>query len=160
MEFGFATGWERFHDAVPSEVSKLVRALHEDPAPLVTACDALPQTLLHNDVKIANIAIEGDTLWLFDWALAGIGPVGLELGWLLCVNSTRMPWTLDEALARCAAHLSAALGARFDAVSWERQRAVAYVSGLIMFGWAKVDSPDELDWWCKRALQGRSTLQL
>jgi hypothetical protein len=160
MEFGFAAGWERFHTVVSSEVSALVRALHEDPRPLVSACDALPQTLLHHDLKTANMAVEGDTLWLFDWALTGIGPVGLDLGWLLCVNSSRLPWTLDATLDRYEAHLRAALRTRFDAPQWDRQCAVAYLSGLIMFGWAKADSPDELDWWCRRALEARSTLRL
>jgi hypothetical protein len=160
MEFGFASGWERFHEEVKPEVSVLVRDLHDDPAPLLNACDLLPSTLLHNDLKLANIAVEGETLWLFDWALSGIGPVGCDLGWLLCVNSSRMPWTLDNALERYAAHLRTALRSRFDEPAWERQCAVAYVSGLVMFGWAKADSRDELDWWCERALAARPVLRL
>jgi hypothetical protein len=159
-EFGFASGWERFHDAVTPDVSVFVRALHHDPSPLVDVCERLPQTLLHNDLKTANMAVEGDTLWLFDWALTGIGPIGVDLGWLLCVNSTRLPWTLDETLDRYAVHLRAALGSRFDAQDWERQRAVAFLSGLITFGWAKVDDAEELNWWCLRGLDARSTLQL
>jgi hypothetical protein len=160
MEFGFASGWERFHDAARPEASVLVRALHDDPAPLLDACDPLPRTLLHNDLKLANMAVEGETLWLFDWALSGIGPAGCDLGWLLCVNSSRIPWTLDETLARYSEHLRTALGSRFKAADWERQRAVAFISGLMMFGWAKADSPDELDWWCERALDARSVLRL
>jgi hypothetical protein len=149
---GFAAGWEVFHQTAPQRVRDLVRDLHNDPSPVIDVCNALPQTLLHNDVKTANIAVEGETVWLFDWALAGLGPVSSELGWLLGVNSSRLPWTLDETLERYGEHLRRALGARFDAGMWRQQQAVAHVSGLMMFGWAKGDQPDELRWWCERAM--------
>lgn len=160
MEFGFAEGWERFHRAVSGGMSGFVRELHRDPMGLIAVLDALPQTLLHNDVKTGNIAIEGDTLWLFDWALAGIGPVCSDLGWLLAVNSSRLPGTLDEVLDSYGGHLRAALGHRWDASSWQRQRAAAYVIGLMLFGWAKVDDSAELGWWCERALEARSQLRI
>jgi hypothetical protein len=160
MEFGFAAGWERFHEAVAPDASQLIRTLHDDPSPFIAACDALPRTLLHNDLKTANMAVETDTLWLFDWALAGVGPVGCELGWLLCVNSSRMPMTLDEALDSYRGYLQGALGTSFSCACWEQQRAVAYLAGLMMFGWAKTDSPIELAWWCDRALEARSALSL
>jgi hypothetical protein len=149
---GFAAGWERFHRQAPARVRGLVQQLHADPQPLLDVFAGLPQTLLHNDVKAANIAIDGETVWLFDWALAGLGPVCSELGWLLGVNSSRLPWTLDETVDRYGAHLRRALGARFDEAQWDRQRAAAYVCGLIVFGWAKGDDPDELGWWCERGV--------
>lgn len=148
---GFAAGWDVFHRTAPPQIREFVRALHADPQPLIDVCATLPQTLLHNDVKAGNIAIERETLWLFDWALAGFGPVGSEIGWLLGVNSSRLPWTLDETLTRYAEHLRQALDTRFDEEMWKRQRAVAYISGLMMFGWAKGDDPAELAWWCERA---------
>ena len=160
MELGFAAGWERFHAAVPPEVSALVHRLHDDPTPLVAALAALPQTLLHNDVKVANMAIEGDTLWLFDWALAGIGPVSAELGWLLAVNSSRLPWSLDDTLARYRTYLERALGASFADDDWSRQRAGTLLGGLVMFGWAKAGDPDELRWWSKGGLAGAALLGL
>jgi hypothetical protein len=158
MEFGFASGWERFHATVPHELSVFVRELHREPAPLLGVLAALPQTLLHNDVKTANVAIEGDTLWLFDWQLTGIGPACSEIGWLIGVNSTRLPWTLDETVARYGAHLREALAERFDPEMWDRQRAGAHLVGLMVFGWAK--DGEELDWWCERALEARAVLGL
>jgi hypothetical protein len=68
------------------------------------------------------------------------------------VNSSRLPWTLDETLERYREHLRRALGARFDADIWKRQEAVAHVSGLMMFGWAKGDDAEESAWWCERAM--------
>lgn len=160
MELGFGAGWERFHAAVTPEVSALVRGLHREPAPLIAALNILPQTLLHNDVKVGNLAIEADTLWLFDWALAGIGPVGCDLGWLLAVNSSRLPWTLDETTEVYAEHLRSVLGVRFDPAMWERQRAAAHMCGLLMFGWGKAQDLDELGWWCERGLEAQSLLEL
>lgn len=160
MEFGFASGWERFHLAAPPEAGALVRELHHDPTPLIEACQSLPRTLIHNDVKVANMAIEGDTLWLFDWALAGIGPAAMDLAWLLTANSSRLPWSLDDTLDRYADNLRASLGPRFDPAAWDRQRAVAYISGLVMFGWAKWSDFAELSWWCDRALEARALLRI
>jgi hypothetical protein len=160
MELGFSAGWQRFHAAVAPEVSALVRRLHEAPDNLIAVLKTLPQTLLHNDVKVANLAIEADTLWLFDWALAGIGPVCSDLGWLLAVNSSRLPWDLDETAERYAEHLGSALGDRFDSAMWERQRAGAHICGLMMLGWGKCEDPDELDWWCEGALEAESLLKL
>jgi hypothetical protein len=160
MEFGFAAEWERFHATVPRDVSDLVRGLHADPAPLLAVLETLPPTLVHNDVKTGNIAMEGDTVWLFDWALAGIGPACSDLGWLLAVNSSRLPWSPDETEARYAQHLQSALGNRFDAGPWERQRAAAHLVGLLLLGWGKLDDPRELDWWCTRALEAKKVLNV
>ena len=150
-ELGVAAGWERFHAVVPRNVSEVVRALHNEPEPLLDALQHMPETLLHSDVKTGNMALEGETVWLFDWALAGIGPAGIDLGWLLAINSSRLQWTLDETSERYAAHLRSALGARFDDAAWRRQLAAAHVSGILLFGWAKVGDPVELGWWCERS---------
>ena len=158
MEVGFGAGWERFHTAVPRDVSDLVRRLHADPSPIVMACNRLPRTLLHHDVKTANIATEGRTVWLFDWALAGYGPVGCDVGFLLAINSTRLPWTLEETAARYRDTTQRSIGARFNAAQWSRQLAVAHVTGLMLFGWAK--DGVERDWWCERALEANSILDL
>jgi hypothetical protein len=158
MEFGFAAGWERFHTQAPPKARALVRSLEQEPGPLLDALGALPQTLLHNDVKTANTAVGGSTVWLFDWALAGIGPAAMDLGWLLAVNSSRVPWGLDETSERYGEHLRRALGRRLDDAQWARQRAAAHISGLLMFAWAK--EGDELGWWCDRALEAKSLLDL
>jgi hypothetical protein len=149
---GFAAGWEKFHSTAPPRARDLVRTLHRDPQPLVDVCMALPQTLLHNDVKIGNMAIDGETLWLFDWALAGFGPAGVDLGWLLATSSSQLPWSLDETTERYGEHLKRELGGRLDNDGWQQQRAVAHISGLIMFGWKKPDDRAELEWWCDRVI--------
>ena len=78
---------------------------------MIRVLQRLPRTIVHHDLKIANAGIEGSTLWLIDWSEVTLGPVALDLGWLLAVNSSRLPWTLDETAERYRRHLSAALGA-------------------------------------------------
>ena len=160
MELGFADGWERFHAVVPPPVSALVRRVSRDPKPLLRVLSQMPQTLLHNDVKVANLAIQDDTLWMFDWALAGIGPVSFELAWVLAVNSSRLPWSLDATIARYRDHLERALARRVDTEEWAMQRAVTLICGIVMFGWAKADDAAELGWWCEGAIAAAATLGL
>jgi len=43
--------------------------------------DELPATLLHGDLRRANIAFEADAVALIDWELASRGPPGCDLQW-------------------------------------------------------------------------------
>ena len=157
-DIGFVRGWERFHAWAPGDVSDLIRRLHDDPSNLVATLASLPQTLLHNDIKAANCAVEGDTLWLFDWALAGTGPVCAEIAWMMGVNVELLPWTLDESLERYAGLLKQSLGdRRFQEARWDEQYDLSRLMRLMLLGWAKVprgDSHDsgELRWLCEGAL--------
>jgi hypothetical protein len=160
MQIGFAAGWERFHAAAPVPVSALVRRIQRDPKPLLRVLSQLPQTLLHNDVKVANLAIQDETLWMFDWALAGVGPVSFELAWVLAVNSSRLPWSLEATISRYRDHLNRELGRPVDPEEWAMQRAATLICGIVMFGWAKADDAAELNWWCEGAMKAAGTLGL
>jgi hypothetical protein len=121
-DFGILRGWQAFERLALPEAVRLVRTLFADPAPLRTLLDALPPTLLHGDAKAANMGVDGrGTLWLIDWALTMHAPVAVEVGWLLAVNSSRLPWPLDETLARYRTYLQRAAGARFAAHRWPQQ---------------------------------------
>ncbi len=157
-DFGMARGWELFEQLAPPDASRLARALFDDPAPLNALLASLPRTLIHGDAKIANMALDAKgTLWLLDWALVTRAPVALEVAWFLAVNSSRLPWPLDDTIARYAGHLERALGReRFERAHWPRQRAAIALTGLLLGGWMKsldheAGHPDELAWWCERA---------
>jgi hypothetical protein len=163
IDFGGPRGWELFERLAHPDAVALVRALHADPSPLLAASAALPPTLLHGDAKVANMGIDGDTLWLFDWQTVMYEPVAHELSWFLAVNSSRLPDSLDATLETYAAHLRRAIGPRFDAAQWPRQVAVCAVAGLRTYGWGKAldadaGRPEELRWWCERALAGARAL--
>jgi hypothetical protein len=163
---GFALGWQAFDRQAPPAAVALAGRLLADAAPLMAVIDAFPQTLLHGDLKSANFGIDGEVLTLFDWAMVMRGPVALDIGWMLAVNSSVLPWSLDETLDRYAGHLERALGpARFSEARWPEQRAVVMVCGLLMYGWGKAldaedGRPDELRWWCDGALDAARMLAL
>jgi Phosphotransferase enzyme family len=165
-DFGIARGWELFSKRAPRPAAELAASLFADMTPLVSALDALPQTLIHGDLKFGNAGVEGEQLWLIDWANIGRAPAAAEMAWFLAVNSSRLPCSLDETLAHYERRLIEAIGPRtFDAPSWTRQRAALAVCGLLLYGWGKAldaedGQPGELAWWCEHALDGAATLGL
>lgn len=165
-EFGLVSGWHAFDELAPADAVRLAQRLFGDPSLFLAVLHALPATLLHGDLKFANMGIDGaGRLWLFDWALVARGPAAVDMSWFLAVNSSRLPWNLDETLARYRAHLERELGARFAAAQWERQEHALAVSGLLLYGWGKAldardGRPDELRWWCDRAVAAARALGL
>jgi hypothetical protein len=74
-------GWDAFDRRVPSEIRELIHSLGEDPRPLVDALATMPSTLIHGDLKLANVGIEpGGTIDLIDWQMVTVAPVAVELG--------------------------------------------------------------------------------
>jgi hypothetical protein len=163
-DFGLARGWKIFRELAPPDAAELVRRLQADPSPLLRLLEGLPPTLLHGDLKFANIGVDDGGVWLLDWALVARGPVAVEMAWFLSVNSGRLPWPLDETLDRYARHLERELGAEARrGARWEAQRAAVFLSGLLMYGWGKAldaeaGRPDELRWWCEGAAQASRLL--
>ncbi len=148
----FLRGWERFEARAPRDVVDAIASLWADPSPLVAALNALPQALLHGDLKLDNIGIDPDgQLWLIDWAMPLISSTALELGWFVAINSRRVPVSNDAILDRYAA--AAQIQDR------ERHDALAALCGLVLRGWRKSLDADEgeaeeLRWWCDRARAG------
>ncbi len=158
-DFGIARGWDAFDRQAPERISAVVAELHADMTPLTLLLGGFPQTLLHGDLKIGNFGVAGRTLWMFDWSSVMVGCVAIDLALLLTMNSSVLPWTLDETIERYAGHLEQALGAdRFAAARWPEQRAAMVLCGLVYYGWGKAldaeaGRPDELRWWCGGALE-------
>ncbi len=165
-DFGIVAGWQAFERMAPAPVSELLRRLRVDPSSLGQAIEHLTRTLLHGDAKMANVGLDADGIWLFDWAIVMHAPVGFELGWMLAVNASRFPWHHDETLQCYATTLKAAIGpSRFAAADWPKQRAAAVLTGVLVLGWAKAlqaESGDreEFDWWCTEAIAAAQLLRL
>ncbi|MBI5289065.1 MAG: phosphotransferase [Chloroflexi bacterium] len=166
IDFGAPEGWRAFRRVTEQRVQSVIFGLLADPGPLLRVMAQLPATLVHADAKIANMGLEGGTLWLFDWADVTVAPVGLEIGHLLAVNSSRLPWEHDDTLCRYAAHLERCLGsARFSEIGWPRQVAIAALSGFMVLGWAKAreaeaGAREEFEWWCAEAVRAADLLGL
>ena len=88
----FLAGWSAFDRRASAAAVELVRALDADPGPLLAALGELPATGLHGDLKLSNVAPLADgRIALIDWQMTMLGPVAIELGWLLVGNSGVLP---------------------------------------------------------------------
>ena len=151
-------GWRRFDQFATPRACNVVRALRNDPSPLVTALSAMPPSFLHGDLKFDNIGLDAaGRMWLIDWAMTLVAPPAVELGWFLAINSRRLPVSLADAMARyaAAAQMAPALRGRHDALT--------ALCGVLLRGWRKgldaaAGDPAELRWWCEQTEAGADFL--
>lgn len=149
------TGWDRFAEVAPTQVASAITHLCDRPELLADALGSFPSTLLHGDLKLANIGLTDDSVILLDWGTCTlVGPPALDLAWYLAVNGAAIDATLDEQLADVEAALDPSdLGAL----------PLAMLGQLVTLGWEKAlgaTSDDEttrqreapgLEWWCRQA---------
>lgn len=154
-------GWEIFAQRVPADVAGPVLVLLEDPTPLVAALSAGPVTLTHGDLATVNMARDGDSLVLLDWALATAAPGALDIAWLLAGCSSVLEPSREHVLGTYAGLAGPACDIR--------SMRLALLAGLLWLGWNKAldaaEHPDpatrererrDLDWWVREA---RETLE-
>jgi hypothetical protein len=167
-------GWDAFDRHAPAPACDLINSLGEDPRPLLDALETLPSTLIHGDLKLANVGIEPDgTIDLVDWQMVSVAPIAVELGWFLVSNVASLPLPPDQILARYASRLVHAIadaeddGRRGSGAGLDRDGVdAAVLVGLLLRGWRKgadaeagvvhasgVTAADDLAWWCERAVE-------
>jgi hypothetical protein len=161
-------GWDAFDRRVPAVVRDLIDSLGRDPLPLLDALGELPSTLIHGDLKLANVGIERDgTIDLVDWQMVTVAPVGVELGWFLVSNVASLPLRPDDVLTRYHDVLIE-LGPRGEPIAarWPDQVDAAVLVGLLLRGWRKgadaeagltlasgVSAAEDLAWWSEHAIE-------
>jgi hypothetical protein len=154
--------WEAFAEAADRDVADAVRALVEDPGPLVTALDACGSTLVHADIRDEQIGLEGDRLVLLDWGRATQAHPVLDFFWSLCHNG----WRIDADHDELVEDFRRARGDDDDPYAVE----LGVIAGLVLYGWVFGHSaayhPDpeerdwargELAWWVPRARRALET---
>ncbi|MDQ3127268.1 MAG: aminoglycoside phosphotransferase family protein [Chloroflexota bacterium] len=174
-------GWDAWDRLATPAARGIVAELANHPEPLIRALSAEPWTLLHGDLKLANVGIATDgVVEMVDWQMLMIAPVAIELGWFLVANVASLPMAPDRVLERYRLRLDArtwtAADERFDGqrdvsrvspvMRWEAQEAAAILVGLLLRGWRKgadaeagivhasgVSAADDLAWWCERAVE-------
>jgi hypothetical protein len=118
----------------------------------------LPRTLLHGDVKVANFADTGAQVAAFDWAMMGVGPCTIDLGWYLAVNASRLTGPKEQIVGRYRTLLETALGDPLPDSLWHAMEDVAIVCGARMLLWSKAlglelgrpGALEEWHWWIDR----------
>jgi hypothetical protein len=145
-------GWELFEEVVPADVADSVFGLLDDVTPLRRALETGPVTMTHGDLATVNMAIEGDTLVLIDWAMPTAAPGALDVARFIAGCASVVDLSREDLLA---AYRDAA-GPAYD----ERCQRLALLGGILWLGWNKaldaVEHPDaetrareraDLDWW-------------
>jgi hypothetical protein len=154
-------GWELFAEQVPADVADPVFALLDDTTPLRRALEDGPVTLNHGDLATVNMAIEGDSLVLIDWAMPTAAPGALDVARFVAGCASVVELGREEILA---AYRDAA-GPAYDA----RSERLSLLAGTLWLGWNKAldaaEHPDpeirvreraDLDWWVR---QSRTALE-
>jgi hypothetical protein len=89
-------GWEVFAETVPDDVATAVFSAVEDPEPLARELMDCAPTLIHNDLRGANLGLASDRTIVLDWGMAGTGPCELDFAWYLFVNGWRIDATREQ----------------------------------------------------------------
>jgi hypothetical protein len=157
-------GWDRFGDLVPDEVAAAVARVHEHPETLARLLTRRTCTLVHGDLKLANLGFRDGRVVVLDWgSLTTWAPAAVDFAWFLAVNAASIDATQDDLLA----DIRAAGGADHD----EDALRLALLGALAQLGWEKAlgatDSPDErvcqreragLVWWSARVREAIEVL--
>jgi hypothetical protein len=165
-------GWDAFDRLAPTAARDLIRMIGDDPRPLIDVLEAQPQTLIHGDLKLANVGIAADgAIEVVDWQMVTIAPIAVEIGWFLVANVASLPAAPDAVIGRYRAHLARSCGDLEDgrlggSTFGDQGVAAAILVGLLLRGWRKgadteagvihasgVSAADDLAWWCERAVE-------
>jgi Phosphotransferase enzyme family len=145
-------GWARFHEIVDDDVATVIDDVHSDPSSLSNALRARPSTLVHGDLKLANLGVDGRRAVVLDWGtLTTWAPPAVDYAWYLAINTEATGRSHDEMLAE----IRAVQGTGYDATA----ESLAFVGAFAQLGWEKAlgatsDDPvvarrerAGLDWW-------------
>ncbi|HEY2298732.1 MAG TPA: hypothetical protein VGH43_13445 [Jatrophihabitans sp.] len=147
-------GWTRFHEVVASDVVEAIAAVHDDPGPLVDALLARDRTLVHGDLKLANLGNDDDRVIMLDWGtLTCWAPASVDYAWYLAINTAAIGRDPGEILddVRRAQHAPDEVALR-----------LALIGALAQLGWEKAlgataNDPETrqreraaLEWWTRK----------
>ena len=150
-------GWDRFFELIPHDLRQPLLSLVEQPGALAAELGKFPAVLLHGDLKLANLGLDGRRVVMLDWGtMTGLGPPAVDFGWYLAVNGAAI-----GALPRRATR-------RRHLRTRPQDRAalpLALLGALVQLGWEKglgAGSSDPatarreragLEWWSARATE-------
>jgi len=168
-------GWRLVPKFVDAGTAGLMHDLVHDPTPLCTALARYPQTLVHTDVRIANLGIKRDKrrrLIMLDWARQTRTVPAVDLVYYLVTgSSTGFPISFEESINFYKQQLAKRLGDRFYESWWQPQLELCLLgtfSTMACFkAWGAEHADDEaerlsnradLKWWAEQAQIGASWL--
>ena len=146
-------GWNLALQLLPVEINNILKKPADE---IFKHWNDLPVTLLHGDAKIANMAIlPSHHVVMFDWSYIGWGPCGIELGWWLAVNSTRLARSKEDLISKYKSCLESNLKFFIPEKTWSGMIELAVMTGAMMMLWNKAlgfragtrRGIEEWEWW-------------
>jgi hypothetical protein len=134
-------GWEVLPDFIGADAADRVQAMANANSALSDALSRYPWTLVHGDVRVANLAVRrpavgGDGVHqvvALDMARAARMPPALDLGWYVSTSSSVLCCDRADVIEGYRARLEDRLGARFDTAWWEPQLDLALMANALLF---------------------------
>ena len=150
-------GWQRFPEVVGPDIVEAVGAIHADPAAFAAALLERPTTVVHGDLKLANLGLIDNRVVVLDCGdLTAVAPGAVDFAWYVAINAMAIDAAHDELLDDVR---SAAAGERDEAAL-----QLALFGALAQLGWdmalSATDAADGdgrareragLAWWSARA---------
>jgi hypothetical protein len=156
---------------VDVDMAELMYDLVHDPTPLCAALERYPQTLVHSDVRVANLGLERGKrprLIVLDWARQTRTVPAVDLiYYLISIGPSSFPTPFEKNIELYRQHLAQRLGGRFDESWWQPQLELSLLgtfSTMACFmAWGAQHSDDEvsrvehredLRYWAEQARAG------
>jgi hypothetical protein len=124
----------------------LYRDICVNPRAWLDRLAVLPRTLLHNDLRRANLSFLPDRISVFDWERASSGPAGVDLQWYWFLRFWAYPPPDGKTVAereplheRYVATLAGELGGALDRDALDTSRRLGWLSTMAQVGWLLVD---------------------
>jgi hypothetical protein len=135
-----------FLDALPSDDADFYVRLCSDHPRIAGALARYPRTLVHGDLRRANIAFVGGDVVLFDWELASCGPAARDLQWYWFLRfwayppaDGRAPPDRRGGLDVYLETLERERGRELDLVAFEDSCELAWLSVFCQLGFCLAD---------------------
>ncbi len=127
-------GWDLLPTCVSADVAELLHSLARDPSPLCTALARFPQTLVHNDMRAANIGVvhgASSRLLLLDFMRAAVTVPAVDLAWYLVANLHQPVIPQETSIEMYKQRLTQRLGDRFDESGWQSQLELSLLATFV-----------------------------
>lgn len=158
-------GWSTLPAVVGDGLADELRSLVVDPGPVSRVLEDHPRTLVHGDVRPANVAFDGRGATLVDWARPAAGPPGIDLVYYLLMSPPSQRVSPDTVAEGYRAMLADSLGNDGSMSWWPDHLDVCFTAVFAMMAAIKVrdesrDAADDdpahagIHWWAERAQPG------
>lgn len=127
-------GWNFVPEYVGADSMKLLRSLIRNPNPLYTALARFPKTLVHNDLRLANLGIvygESPRLLLLDWMFAAVTVPARDLARYLFASPRELFIPVETSIHFYKQRLAQRLGDRFDESWWQPQLELSLLANFL-----------------------------